>query len=403
MASLPASYLFPEINRRRRAFQERNPGPPTISLGIGDTTLPLTPHIVDALQKAALALGTEMGYSGYGDEAGMMELRSCIAERLYSNTIDAEEVFISDGAKCDCGRLQAMFGGDVRIAVQDPAYPVYVDGSAITGAAGRCVAGRFEKIAYMTCHPANGFFPELEKLPEVDIIYFCSPNNPTGAVATRSQLAELVAFAEAHRAVIIFDSAYSAFIQDENFPRSIYEIEGARKTAIEVSSFSKMVGFTGVRLGWSVVPRDLTFSDGRPVIDDWQRLTSTIFNGASNIAQRGGIAALDDTGVAETRELVDYYMENARIIKRGLDEAKVEHYGGVNAPYIWARFPGRDSWDVFNEILEKARVVVTPGAGFGPAGAEFVRFSAFGSRKNITEAVERMRETIWCNNALVGK
>jgi LL-diaminopimelate aminotransferase len=394
LARLPAGYLFPEIDRRRRVYLERHPQARIVSLGVGNTTQPLTPHIVNALKNAALDLGTEEGYSGYGDGAGMIELRRRIAERLYDGIVDAEEVFISDGAKCDCGRVQALFGGEARIAVQDPAYPVYVDGSVIVGATGGFGDGRFAEVVYMACHPGNGFFPDLEALPKVDLIYFCSPNNPTGAVATRQQLADLVAFAKDSHAIVIFDSAYSTFIRDESLPRSIFEIEGAREVAMEISSFSKMIGFTGVRLGWSIVPKELIFDDGYPVMEDWSRIVTTIFNGASNIVQHGGIAALEDEGLAEMKETVDYYLENAHVIKRGLDEMGVENYGGVNAPYIWARFPGQDSWDVFAKILEEAQVVVTPGSGFGPASTEFIRFSAFGHREDIAEAVRRLQAVL---------
>jgi len=394
LARLPAGYLFPEINRRRRSLLLRNPHAKIVSLGVGDTSRPLTPHVVEAMRKAVLGLGTPEGYSGYGEEAGMLDLRKRIAQRLYRGTVDAEEVFLSDGAKCDCGRWQILFGPRTRIAVQDPAYPVYVDGSVIAGDGGAFEGGRFADIVYMQCKPENGFFPTLDELPPVDLIYFCSPNNPTGAAATREQLEELVAFARARGAIILFDSAYSDFIRDDSLPRSIFEIEDARRSAIEIGSFSKTAGFTGVRLGWSVVPKELAFDDGRPVIDDWKRITTTIFNGASNIAQYGGIAALDDEGVEETRGTVAYYMENARIIKDALDALGIENYGGSNAPYLWARFPGRKSWDVFEEILERAHVVVTPGAGFGPAGEEFIRFSAFGPREDVLEAVERLRRTL---------
>jgi LL-diaminopimelate aminotransferase len=400
IAKLPAGYLFPEIGRRRRALLERQPDAKIISLGIGNTTEPLTPHIVEGLQNAALTLGTAEGYSGYDDDpkgqALLQNLKTKLSEKWYHGAVSPEEIVISDGAKCDCGRLQMLFGSEVTIAVQDPAYPVYVDGSVIAGATGahNPERGQFDGLVYLPCSPANAFFPDLSALPRTDLIYFCSPNNPTGAVSTREQLRELVAFARRNGSIIIFDAAYAAFIQDDRLPRSIFEIEGSRETAIEVNSFSKPIGFTGVRLGWTVVPRELTFEGGAPVSKDWSRVMSTLFNGASNIAQYGALAALDDTGLAEMRQTVGYYMENARIIREGLAGLGLTSYGGVNSPYVWAEFPGRPSWDVFTEILESAHVVTTPGSGFGPSGEGFIRFSAFGHRADIVEAVRRLKESI---------
>ncbi len=400
IAKLPAGYLFPEIGRRRRALLERQPDAKIISLGIGNTTEPLTPHVVEALQNAALKLGTAEGYSGYDDDpkgqALLQNLKSRLSENWYHNLVKPDEIFISDGAKCDCARLQVMFGADVTIAVQDPAYPVYVDGSVIMGATGahQKEQGQFSGIVYLPCNPVNNFFPDLSSVPRTDLIYFCSPNNPTGAVSTREQLQELVGFAKRNGSIIIFDAAYAAFIQDPNLPRSIFEIEGSREVAIEVNSLSKPIGFTGVRFGWTVVPQELTFDDGTPVSKDWGRVMSTLFNGASNIAQYGALAALDNDGLTEMRDVVGYYMENARIIKETLTGLGFASYGGVNAPYVWAEFPGRQSWDVFTEILEKAHVVTTPGSGFGPSGEGFVRFSAFGHRADVLEAVQRLKEKL---------
>jgi LL-diaminopimelate aminotransferase len=391
-ARLSAGYLFPEVARRRRAFQERNPAAKVISLGVGNTTEPLSPAIAAGLRSGAEALATREGYSGYGDEQGLAELRTAIAKRLYRCRIEADEVFVSDGAKCDIGRLQAMFGAEVRIAVQDPAYPVYVDGSVIAGAAGAPApdGSGYAGITYLPCTPANGFFPDLSRASEADLIYFCSPNNPTGACATRRRLEELVAYARGRGAVVIYDAAYAEYISDPELPRSIFEIEGAREVALEVNSFSKPIGFTGVRLGWTVIPRELRFSDGTPVSKDWNRVMTTLFNGASNVAQRGGLAALTDRGLAEMRASVAYYMGNAAAIKRGLEKLGVENYGGTDAPYIWARFPGKASWEIFEEILESCAVVTTPGSGFGPAGESFLRFSAFGHREEVEEAVRRL-------------
>ncbi len=394
MAKLQSGYLFPEITRRKNAFLEKNPDAKIISLGIGNTTEPLTSHITEGLKKAATGLGTKKGYSGYGAEQGMNELRSKIAEKLYNGLVSADEVFISDGAKCDCGRLQIMFGADASIAVQDPAYPVYVDGSVIVGATGTydSARGQFKDIVYMECTPENDFFPDLSKVPKTDLIYFCSPNNPTGAVATKAQLKKLVDFARKNKSILLYDAAYAEFIKDKDLPKSIFEISGAKEVAIEINSFSKPIGFTGVRLGWTVVPKDLKYENGESINRDWNRIMTTIFNGASNIVQLGAIAALDNEGLKEMKEMIAFYMENASIIKEGLDAAGIESYWTGNSPYIWAHFPGKDSWDIFNKILQEAHVVTTPGSGFGPAGQGFIRFSAFGHRNDIKEAVERVKK-----------
>ncbi|MFC1704933.1 LL-diaminopimelate aminotransferase, partial [Nanoarchaeota archaeon] len=371
IAKLQAGYLFPEIGRRKKALLKKNPNAKIISLGIGNTTEPLTPHLVKAMSEYATSLGTKEGYTGYDDDAKaqefLLDLKTKLAEKWYNGVVSPDEIVISDGAKCDCGRLQVLFGSDVTIAVQDPAYPVYVDGSVIIGATGDYdeSKGQFKDIVYMSCCAENNFFPDLSKLPRTDLIYFCSPNNPTGAVATKEQLKELVDFAKKNKSIIIFDAAYSAFVKDDDLPKSIFEIDGAREVALEVNSLSKPIGFTGVRLGWTVVPKELTFEDGTPVLKDWSRVMSTLFNGSSNIVQQGAIAALSDAGLKEMKETVSFYMENARLIKEGLDGAGIETYWTGNAPYIWAHFPGKDSWDIFSKILEEAHVVTTPGAGFG--------------------------------------
>lgn len=382
MALLKASYLFPEINLRKRQFLARNPDASLISLGIGDTTEPIPRSISDALAETSKNLGTLQGYSGYGPEQGGKVLREKIASKIYFDLVQPDEVFVSDGAKCDLGRLQMLFGNAISIAVQDPAYPVYIEGSMIQGV---------KDIVFMPCCPENRFFPDLETLPRTDLIYFCSPNNPTGAVATRSQLERLVKFAEANRSIILFDSAYASYIQDPSIPKSIYEIEGARKVAIEIGSFSKLAGFTGVRLGWSVIPEELRYDDGTSVKADWNRLTSTIFNGASSIAQAGGCAVLEEKGLQEVASMTKFYLENARIIRETLEELEYEVYGGVNAPYLWVYFKGRNSWDLFQEFLDKFHLVTTPGSGFGPAGEGYIRLTAFGRRKDVLEATERLK------------
>jgi LL-diaminopimelate aminotransferase len=276
------------------------------------------------------------------------------------------------------------------VAVQDPSYPVYVDGSVLIGAAGGWAGTGYQGIAYLPCNAENGYFPDPALLPRDGLVYFCSPNNPTGAAATREQLTRLVKAAGEKGALIIFDAAYAAYIRDSALPKSIFEIDGARTCAVEVNSFSKPAGFTGVRLGWTIVPKELTYAGGESVNADWARVCGTIFNGASNIAQAGALAALDSEGIAEMKALCDFYLGNAGLIRSALLGLGVSCVGGDNSPYIWARFPGRDSWDVFTEILEKCRVVTTPGSGFGPAGQSFIRFSAFGHRADVEEACRRL-------------
>ena len=391
-ANLTASYLFPEVARRKNEYSKAHPDAKVISLGVGNTTEPLTPHIAKAMSDYALALGTAQGYSGYGDDFGSADLREKIAKEFYPNeNITADEVFISDGAKCDIARVQTLFGHEVNLAVQDPSYPVYVDGSVIIGAAGTNDGSGYKGIVYMPCTAENNFFPDLSQVKKNSLIYFCSPNNPTGKVSTKEELSRLVEFALKNECIIIFDAAYSEFITDPNLPKSIFQIEGAKRCAIEVQSLSKPAGFTGVRLGWSVVPNDLKFADGTSINKDWQRLMTTLFNGASNIAQQGALAALDETGRKEMRSVIEYYLENARIIEKTVrkwENAEVFFTG--NSPYLWVRFAGQKSWDIFDKILDKCRVVTTPGSGFGPAGESFIRISAFGHRADVEEACRRL-------------
>ena len=392
MAKLQSGYLFPEINRRKMEFLAKNPKARLISLGIGDTTQPIAPRIIKRMAEEAARLGTKDGYTGYGDEQGLKELRKRIAEKVYDGIVDGGEVFVSDGAKPDTGRLQVMFGSEATIAVQDPSYPVYVDSSVMLGQTKNYneKTAHFGGIEYMECNPENDFFPNLKKTKRTELIFFCSPNNPTGAAATFEQLEELVGFAAKNKSIIIYDSAYSSFISGKNLPRSIYEVKGAKEVAIEVSSFSKSIGFTGVRLGWAIIPNQLKYDDGISVNKDWNRITTTIFNGASNIAQYGGLAALEDEGIRETQKNVSYYMENAGIIKKFMEKIGYEVYGGVNAPYLWIRVPGKTSWQAFEDFLGKAHVVTTPGVGFGPSGEGFVRLSALGKREDVGEAIKRI-------------
>jgi LL-diaminopimelate aminotransferase len=389
IARLKAGYLFPEIAKRRRAFAEAHPESRIISLGVGNTTEPILSHINRGLEEGARRLGTVEGYSGYQDE-GLWELRERISAVFYGGRFSAGEIFISDGAKCDIGRLQMLVGAQTPVAVQDPTYPVYVDGSVLAGAAGPWEGSGYGGIRYLPCTAENGYFPDLSLLPENGLVYFCSPNNPTGAAASGDQLTALVEAVRQRGSLIIFDAAYGEYIRDPALPKTIFAIPGAETCAIEVNSFSKPAGFTGVRLGWTVVPRELRYAGGESINEDWNRVTGTVFNGASNIAQAGGLAALEAEGLREIRSLCDFYLENARLIREALGALGIASVGGDNSPYLWARFPGQDSWEVFNEILERCWVVTTPGSGFGPSGAGFIRFSAFGHRADVEEACRRL-------------
>ncbi|KAJ4775178.1 LL-diaminopimelate aminotransferase [Rhynchospora pubera] len=392
MAKLQAGYLFPEIARRRAAHLLKYPDAQVISLGIGDTTEPVPDVITNAMSERARALSTLEGYSGYGAEQGEKKLRSAIASTYYKDLgIDESDIFVSDGAKCDISRLQVLFGSNVKIAVQDPSYPAYVDSSVIMGQTGLFENKKYTNIEYMRCDPQNGFFPDLSLISNVDVIFFCSPNNPTGSAATRDQLTQLVQYAKKTGSIVVYDSAYAMYISDD-CPRSIFEIDGAKEVAIETSSFSKYAGFTGVRLGWTVVPKELLFSNGFPVAKDFNRIVCTCFNGASNIAQAGGLACLSPVGLKAMQSTINFYKENTQIIMDTFTKLGFDVYGGKNAPYVWVHFPGRSSWDVFAEILEKANVVTTPGSGFGPGGEGFVRVSAFGHRENVLEASRRLSQ-----------
>lgn len=394
-ANLTAGYLFPEVARRRREYQEKHPDAKIISLSIGNTTEPLPAFIAKAMADYATSLSTKEGYSGYGDEQGNSELRKRIAETWYKGMASSDEVFISDGAKCDIARIQTLFGSKVKVAVQDPAYPVYVDGSVIVGAAGKNNGKGYKGITYMPCVPENNFFPDLSKIKKNSLIYFCSPNNPTGACATKDDLKKLVDFANKNDCIIIYDAAYREFIRDASLPKTIFEIPGSRTCAIEINSFSKPAGFTGVRLGWSVVPNDLKFADGTSVNKDWNRVMATLFNGASNVAQAGGLACLEPEGLEAMKNVIDYYLENVKKIEETLrgenfKKAGVTIYSTGNSPYVWAKFPGKKSWDVFDLILDKCHIVTTPGSGFGPSGESFIRFSSFGHQEDVAEACERL-------------
>lgn len=395
---LEAGYLFPEIGRRTREFLAAHPGVTVMRLGIGNTTEPLPPSIIEGLRRGVDKLAKVETYTGYGDEQGNAELREALAGRYagYGVTLEPEEFFVSDGAKPDSANIQSIFGADNIVAVQDPAYPVYVDSNVIAGRTGRAVHGQYDGFIYMPCTRENGFFPDVPSR-KADLVYLCSPNNPTGTVATKEQLAGFVAYALKHKAVIIFDAAYAAYIADPALPRTIYEIDGARDCAIEINSFSKEAGFTGVRLGWTVVPRTLACEDGEPgaLHRLWFRRQTTMFNGASNIVQEGGRAALSETGRRECQAIIDYYMTNAKVIREGLESIGIEVFGGVNAPYIWMATPGgMRSWEFFDKLLHEAYVVGTPGSGFGPSGEGYFRLSAFGHADDVKRAVRSIQENL---------
>ncbi len=395
---LAAGYLFPEIAKRTKAFVEKNPGVEVLRLGIGNTTEPLSPSVISGLQLGVGKLADAKTYTGYGDEQGDARLRKAIAD-FYSKRgvlLQPDEIFVSDGAKPDSANIQSIFSDSNVVAVQDPAYPVYVDTNVIAGRTGGHLGSTYEGIVYMPCNEQNGFFPEVPKI-KVDLIYLCSPNNPTGAVATREQLSQFIDYARKNKAVIIFDAAYHSYISDESLPRSIYEIEGAKECAIEINSFSKSAGFTGVRLGWCIVPKSAVAEDAPAgkLNALWNRRQTTMFNGASNIVQEGGLAALSESGLAENQKVIDYYMENARIIRDGLKAKGFTVFGGTNAPYLWVKTPGgMKSWDFFDKMLSEAHVVTTPGSGFGPSGEGYFRVSAFGHRENIVKAVESIKSNL---------
>jgi len=394
---LQAGYLFPEISRRVRAFQAENPKAKIISLGVGDATQPLPPAIIKAMKKAVNDMGRQAGFHGYGPEQGYDFLTNAIIENDFnSRGVDLEpsEIFISDGAKCDTGNIQEIFGLDNTIAVTDPVYPVYVDTNVMAGRTGPAdKTGQYDKIVYMPCTARNNFIPDLPNR-HVDIIYLCFPNNPTGAVATKKILSKWVDFARSQKTVILFDAAYEAFIADTGIPHSIYEVDGAKDVAIEFRSFSKTAGFTGVRCAFTVVPKQLMAytKNGRAVEVNslWSRRHTTKFNGASYISQAGAAAVYTPEGKKQTREIIDIYMANAALIRRSLIGLGCEVYGGLNAPYIWMKTPaGLGSWDFFDRLLTKANVVGTPGVGFGPAGEGYYRLTAFAKPADVKEAMQR--------------
>lgn len=393
---LPGSYLFSTIAKKVSAFTEANPNKNIIRLGIGDVTLPLAPAIIKALHKAVDEMGVAETFRGYAPDLGYDFLRKAIVENDYKARncdISQDEIFVSDGAKSDSGNIQEIFGPDCKIAVCDPVYPVYVDSNVMAGRTG--VYDKewetWSNVIYMPCTAENNFVPEFPK-ETPDVIYLCLPNNPTGTTITKTQLSEWVAYAKKVGAVIIYDAAYEAYISESDVAHSIYECQGARECAIEIRSFSKNAGFTGVRLGFTVVPKDLK-CNGVSLRDMWARRHGTKFNGAPYIVQRAGEAVYSPEGKAQLKEQVAYYMKNASAIKQGLKDAGYTVFGGVNAPYIWLKTPDKmTSWEFFDYLLENANVVGTPGSGFGPSGEGYFRLTAFGSYENTAAALKRIKE-----------
>lgn len=393
---LQGSYLFSTIAKKVNAYAAANPDKKIIRLGIGDVTLPLAPAVTNALQKAVKEMGEQETFRGYAPDLGYEFLRNAISENDYRARgceINPDEIFVSDGAKSDSGNIQEIFALDNRIAVCDPVYPVYVDTNVMAGRAGEFdeKSGRWSEVIYMPCTAENGFVPELPTTVP-DLIYLCFPNNPTGSSITKDRLQEWVDYANKYGSIIIYDAAYEAYISEENVPHSIYECEGARTCAIELHSFSKNAGFTGVRLGYTVVPKDL-IRGGVALHSLWARRHGTKYNGAPYIVQRAGEAVYSPEGKKQLADQVAYYMKNAAYIRQGLFDAGYTVYGGVNAPYIWLKAPnGMTSWEFFDYLLETANIVGTPGSGFGPSGETYFRLTAFGQYENTVEAIERIRK-----------
>ncbi len=396
---LEASYLFSDIAKRVKNYQQANPDKELIRLGIGDVTEPLPPACVAAMHQAVDELAERATFRGYGPEQGYDFLREAIARHDFQARgaeIAPDEIFVSDGAKCDTGNIQELFSTRITVAVSDPVYPVYVDTNVMAGRTGKCARGRYKKLIYLPCTTENNFIPSLPEQP-VDLIYLCFPNNPTGATATRTELKKWVDYARENKALICFDAAYEAFIRDPEIPHSIYEIEGARDVAIEFRSFSKVAGFTGTRCAYTVVPKNLQgfTRSGEPVALHamWNRRHSTKFNGVSYPVQRAAEAVYSPAGKEQVRGLIDFYLANAAIVRETMLSLEYPVTGGKNSPYIWID-AHRDSWKFFDRLLNRAAVVTTPGAGFGRCGRGFIRISAFNSRENVEKAMTRISKVL---------
>jgi len=401
--NLQNNYLFADIAKKVNAFKVMHPKADVISLGIGDVTQPLAPAVIEAMHRATDEMATREGFHGYGPEQGYAFLREAILKNDFLPRgihLDVDEVFINDGAKSDTGNIQELLHWDNFIGVTDPIYPVYIDSNVMIGRCGTFENGRWTNVVYMPCTAENGFTPSIPKDRHMDVIYLCYPNNPTGTVITKQELRKWVNYALKNDALILYDAAYQAYIRDPEIPHSIYEIRGARKCAIEFHSYSKTAGFTGIRCGYTIVPKDLTVADfegnRHSVHQLWNRRQCTKFNGASYISQRAAEAIYTPEGKVQIQATIDYYMANARLMLDTLRSLGYEVYGGENAPYIWMRTPdGTTSWQFFEELLYGANVVCTPGVGFGPSGEGYVRFTAFGSRETTEEALKRIKN--WTN------
>ena len=395
---LKAGYLFPEIGRRVAKFADENPDKKIIRMGIGDVTQPLAPSIIKAFHDGVDEMAKEDSFKGYGPEQGYAFLRELIAKNDYQDrgvNISAEEIFVSDGSKCDTGNIQEIFGADNIIAIADPVYPVYADTTVMSGKTGDCADnGYFDNIVYMPCLEENGFVPKVPNA-KADLVFLCFPNNPTGVVATKEELKKWVDYAKTNNSILLYDAAYEAFITEDGIPHSIYEIEGAKEVAIEFRSFSKTAGFTGTRCAFTVIPNELMATDKNGVKHQvskfWNRRQSTKFNGVSYPVQKAAAACYTTEGKKEIKEVIAYYLENARIMREELSKAGFTVYGGINAPYVWVKTKnGLSSWEFFDKVLNEANVVGTPGSGFGPAGEGYFRFSAFAGRKNVIEAMGKI-------------
>ena len=399
-AKLQSSYLFSEIAKRVKAYQAAHPDQRIIRLGIGDVTQPLPPACIEAMHKAVDEMANATTFRGYGPEQGYDFLREAIAVNDYQSRgaqITADEVFVSDGSKCDVANIQELFGAKIKIAIPDPVYPVYVDTNVMAGRTGKFRNGRYGGLTYLPCTAENGYVPDLPSEP-VDLIYLCFPNNPTGSTASREQLARWVQYARDNKALILFDAAYEAFIRDPAIPHSIYEIEGARDVAIEFRSFSKTAGFTGTRCAFAVVPKTCVAytraGEAVPLHSLWNRRHTTKFNGVAYPIQRAAEAVFSAAGKEQTTAQNDFYLGNARIIREAITELGYQFTGGVNGPYIWVQTGKKDSWKFFDRLLEKAQVVTTPGSGFGRCGQGYIRISAFNSRANVEEAMLRIKKVL---------
>jgi LL-diaminopimelate aminotransferase len=400
---LKAGYLFPEIGRRVKEYTQAHPDKKVIRMGIGDVTQPLAPEVVKAFHEGVEEMAKASTFKGYGPEQGYDFLRDAIAKNDYQSRgadISADDIFVSDGSKCDTGNIQEIFGNDNKIAICDPVYPVYADTTVMSGKTGVCQDnGYFENIIYMPCTEANGFIADIPT-QRPDLIFLCFPNNPTGTVASKEVLKKWVDYAIANKCVILYDAAYEAYITDNSIPHSIYEIEGAKKVAIEFRSFSKTAGFTGTRCAFTVIPSELVAYDSKgqahPVKPLWMRRHTTKFNGVSYPVQKAAAAIYTEQGKKEVKEVINYYLENARIMTHSLTVAGYTVFGGVNAPYVWVKTKnGMKSWDFFDKLLHEANVVGTPGSGFGPSGEGYFRFSAFADRANVIEAMDRIKKLVF--------